>query len=50
MIKSRRLRWEGHVARMEEGKNALKMLTGENTGKTPLGRLVVDGGRYWNGS
>ena len=26
-IKSRRLRWAGHVARMEEGRSALKILT-----------------------
>ena len=31
VIKSRRLRWAGHVARMEEGRNAL------NTGKRPFG-------------
>ena len=28
IIKSRRLRWAGHVARMEEGTSAFKMLTG----------------------
>ena len=38
MIKSRRLRWVGHVARMEEGDNAFKILTGKPTGKKPLGR------------
>ena len=27
MIKSRRLRWAGHVARMEEGRSAFKILT-----------------------
>ena len=27
VIKSRRLRWEGHVARMEEGRRAFKILT-----------------------
>ena len=27
MIKSRRLRWAGHVSRMEEGRNAFKILT-----------------------
>ena len=27
-IKSRRLRWLGHVARMEEDRSALKILTG----------------------
>ena len=28
----------GHVARMEEGRSAFKMLTGKPTGKRPLGR------------
>ena len=37
MIKSRR-RWAGHVARMEEGRRAFKILTGKPTGKRPLGR------------
>ena len=38
VICSRRLRWAGHVARMEEGRNAFKNLTGKPTGKRPLGR------------
>ena len=38
VIKSRRLRWAGHVARMEEGKSDFKILTGKPTGKRPLGR------------
>ena len=38
MIKYRRLRWAGHVARMEKGRTAFKMLTGEPTGNRPLGR------------
>ena len=38
MIKSRRLRWAGHVARMEEGRSAFKILKGKPTGKRPLGR------------
>ena len=37
MIKFRRLRWAGHVARTEEG-SAFKILTGRPTGKGPLGR------------
>ena len=37
-IKSRRLRWAGHVARMKEGRSAFKILTGKPTGKIPLGR------------
>ena len=36
VIKSRRLRWAGHVARMEEGRSAFKMLTGKPTEKRPL--------------
>ena len=39
VIKSRRLRWTGHVARLEEDRSALKVLTGKPTGKVPLGRL-----------
>ena len=38
IIKYRRLRWTGHVARMEEGRSALKILPGKPTGKRPLGR------------
>ena len=38
VIKSRRLRWTGHVARMEEGRSIFKILTGEPTGRRPLGR------------
>ena len=38
VIRSRRLRWAGHVARMEEGRNDFKMLTGKPTGKRTLGR------------
>ena len=38
VIKSRRLRWEGHLARMEDGRSALKILTGKPRGKGPLGR------------
>ena len=38
MIKSRKLRWTGHVARMEEGRSAFKILTGKPIGKRSLGR------------
>ena len=38
VIKSRRLRWAGHVARMEEGRSAFKILTGTPAGKRPLGK------------
>ena len=32
VIKSRRLRWAGHVARMEEGRSAFKILIGTHAG------------------
>jgi hypothetical protein len=38
MIKSRRMRWAGHVARMREKANAYKILMGKPQGKRPLGR------------
>ena len=38
VIKSRRLRWAGYVARMEENRSAFKILTGKPAGKRPLGR------------
>ena len=38
VTKSRRLRWVGHVAIMEEGRSAFEILTGKPTGKRPLGR------------
>ena len=37
VIKFRRLRWAGHVARREEGRGAFKILAGKPTGKRPLG-------------
>ena len=38
VIKSIKLRWAGHVARMEEGRSAFKILTDKPTEKRPLGR------------
>jgi hypothetical protein len=38
MIKSRRMRWAGHVARMGEKSNAYRILVGKTEGKRPLGR------------
>ena len=38
LIKSRRLRWTGYVARMEVGRSALKILIGKPTGKRPRRR------------
>jgi len=37
VIKSRRLRWTVHVARMEEGRSAFKILTGKPKGKETFG-------------
>jgi hypothetical protein len=38
IIKSRRMRWAGHVARMGEKRNAYRLLVGKPVGKRPLGR------------
>ena len=40
VIKSKRLRWAGHVDRMEEGRVVFKILIGTLTGKRPLGSLT----------
>ena len=38
VIKSKRLRWAGHVARIEKGRSDFKDLTVKPTGKRPLRR------------
>jgi hypothetical protein len=38
LIRSRRMEWARHVARMESMRNAYKMLVGKPEGKRPLGR------------
>jgi hypothetical protein len=38
IIKPRRMRWVGHVARMGEKINAYTLLVGKPEGKRPLGR------------
>jgi hypothetical protein len=38
IIKSRRIRWAGHVARMGEKRNAYRLLVGKPEGNRPLGR------------
>jgi hypothetical protein len=43
MIKSRRMRWAGHVAQMGEKRNAYRILVGKPEGKRELGRP----GRRW---
>jgi hypothetical protein len=45
-IKSRRMRWAGHGARMGEGRNVYRVLVGRPVGKRPLERpwsILVDG-------
>jgi len=38
VMKSRRMRWAGHVARMGEERGAYKVLVGKPEGRRPLGR------------
>jgi hypothetical protein len=38
LMKSKRMRWAGHVARMGEKRNANRLLVGKPEGKRPLGR------------
>jgi len=38
VVKSRRMRWTGHVARMGEGKGVHRVLVGKPDGKRLLGR------------
>jgi hypothetical protein len=38
VIKSRRLRWAGHVARMGEGRGVYRVFIGRPEGERPLGR------------
>ena len=60
VVKSRRMRWAGHVARMGEGRVVHRVLVGKPEGKRPLGRprhrwednikmdlREVRGGRDW---
>jgi hypothetical protein len=44
LIKSRRMRWAGHVARMGEKRNQHRLLMGNPEGKRPLGRPRC---RWW---
>jgi len=38
VIKSRRMRWVGHVARMDEERGVYRVLVGKPEGRRPLGR------------
>jgi hypothetical protein len=48
-IKSRGMRWAGHVARMGEGRNVYRVLVGKPEGKDHLKDQSVDGrmGSKW---
>ena len=41
-LKSRRLRWAGHVARMEQSRNAYRILVGK-----PEGKIFREATRRW---
>ena len=38
VVKSRRMKWAGHVARMGQGREVHRVLVGRPEGKRPLGR------------
>jgi len=38
VVKSRRMRWAGHVARMGQGRGMYRVLVEKPEGKRPLGR------------
>jgi hypothetical protein len=38
LVKSRRMRWAGHIARMGKKRNAYRLLMGKPEGRRPLGR------------
>jgi hypothetical protein len=40
IIKSRRMMWAGHVARMGEKRKVYRLLVGKSEGKIPLGRPI----------
>ena len=42
VIKSRRMKWVGHVARMVEERGVCRVLVGKPEGKRPLGRPMDD--------
>jgi hypothetical protein len=46
VIKSRRMRWAGHIARMGEERVVYRVLVGKPEGKRPLGRPK----RRWEGN
>jgi hypothetical protein len=57
IIKARRMRWAGHVARMGKKRSAYRLLAGKPEGRRPLGRprrmwldnIRMDLGVMWSG-
>ena len=52
VVKSRRMRWTGHVARMAEGRGVHRVLVGETRWRDPDvdGRIILRGiFRKWEG-
>jgi hypothetical protein len=47
IVKSRRMRWAGYVARMEDKRNAYRLLVGKPEGKRPLGNGQSDRLSLW---
>jgi hypothetical protein len=43
VIKARKMRWAGHVARMGKVRGAYNILVGRPEGRRPLGRPRLDG-------
>jgi hypothetical protein len=43
IIKARRMKWVGHVARMGEKRNAYRLLVGKPEGRRPLGKSRLGG-------
>jgi len=44
VIKSRRMSWNGHIARVGEGRGVYRVLVGKSEGKSNLEEPGVDGG------
>jgi hypothetical protein len=42
VVKSRRMRWAGHVVHMGEDRGVHRVLVGKPEGKSPLGRFMPD--------
>jgi hypothetical protein len=40
IIKARRMKWAGHIARMGEKRNACRLMVGKPEGRRPVGRPI----------